>query len=153
MQDGKDPPPDKFAAKPLSAHQAGKLVSRVRETTAPAAEYGASSLTSAKSVLDRLTPDQMDVLRLIATPMSNEDVATKRGTGEAAIDKHLELTFRKLEVNTRADAIAIYCRELAAAADRDRQLLRQENARLRDENAELRSENDRLRKGGGHADE
>jgi DNA-binding NarL/FixJ family response regulator len=153
VQSGKDPQPDKISAKPLSAHQAGKLAPRIRETTAPAAEYGASSLTSVTSVLDALTPDQLDVLRLIAIPMSNEDVAKQRGTGVAAIKKHLELTFRRLEVNTRADAIAIYCRERAAASDRDRQQLRQENERLRQELVEAHSEIERMRKGGGPANE
>jgi hypothetical protein len=72
--------------------------------------------------------------------MSNEDVAKERGTGVAAVEKHLELTFRKLDVNTRADAVAIYGRECAAASDRDRQLLRQENARLRQELAEAKQD-------------
>ncbi len=152
--------PGKLAAKPLSAHQAGKLEPRVRETTAPSAEYGASRLTAATSVLDALTPDQMDVLRLIATPMSNSDVAKRRSTGVAAIKKHLEGVFDRLVVKTRADAIAIYGREREAASERDRQQLRQECARLRQEkaellreNAELRSENERLRQGGGPAHE
>jgi DNA-binding NarL/FixJ family response regulator len=140
-------------AKPLSAHEAGKLEPRVRETTAPSAEYPASRLTSATSVLDGLTPDQMDVLGLIATPMSNSDAAKHRTTGVAAIKKHLEGVYQRLGVKTRADAIAIYCREREAASERERQQLRQECARLRQEKAELLSENERLRNGGGPTDE
>ena len=153
MQRRKESQPDKIVAKPLSAHQAGKLAPRVRETTAPSAEYGASRLTSATSALDGLTPDQLDVLVLIATPMSNAEAAKRRTTGVFAIKKHLEGVFRRLDVKTRADAIAIYGRERDAASERDRQQLRQECARLRRENAELLSENERLRKGGGPTNE
>jgi DNA-binding CsgD family transcriptional regulator len=103
-------------------------------------------------VLDGLTPDQMDVLGLIATPMSNAEAAKRRTTGVAAIKKHLEGIRQRLGVKTRADAIAIFWRERDAASERDRQQLRQECARLRQECAELLSENERLRKGGGHAD-
>jgi DNA-binding CsgD family transcriptional regulator len=159
VQRGKESRADKIAAKPLSAHQAGKPAARVRETTGPSAEYGASRLTSATSALDALTPDQVAVLALIATPMSNSDAAKHRTTGTAAIKKHLEGVYQRLGVKTRADAIAIYCREREAASERDRQQLRQECARLRQENAELlsenaelRSENERLRKGGGRTD-
>lgn len=153
MQRRKESRQNPNEGKPLSAHEAGKLAPRVRETAAATAEYGASRLTSVTSVLDGMTQGEMEVLGLIATPMSNAEAAKQRTAGVPAIEKHLEGIYRKLGVKTRADAVAIFWRERDAASQREKLQLRAECARLRAENEELRSENERLQKGGDPADE
>lgn len=50
----------------------------------------------------RLTPREREVCELLASGMSNKEIATQMGVSIAAVKRHLERLFSKLSVNSRA---------------------------------------------------
>jgi DNA-binding NarL/FixJ family response regulator len=60
----------------------------------------------AQSADRRLTPRQMDVLRLLAEGYSNKRIATTLGLSEKTVKTHLASIFRLLDADSRTHAIA-----------------------------------------------
>jgi DNA-binding NarL/FixJ family response regulator len=54
----------------------------------------------------RLTPRELQVLRLIATGETNKVVANKLSLSEKTVDRHVSNIFAKLDVSSRAAATA-----------------------------------------------
>jgi DNA-binding NarL/FixJ family response regulator len=61
---------------------------------------------AAQSADRRLTPRQMDVLRLLAEGYSNKRIATTLGLSEKTVKTHLASIFRLLDAESRTHAIA-----------------------------------------------
>ena len=71
-----------------------------RFMSSPAAAAGAVRL-------DRLTPRETDVLRLVAGGMSNTEIATTLFLSEATVKTHLAHVFTKLDLRDRAQAVVV----------------------------------------------
>jgi len=56
---------------------------------------------------DGLTAREAEVLRLVALGLSNQATADELGLSVRTVHKHLERTFRKLEVGSRSEAAAL----------------------------------------------
>lgn len=57
-----------------------------------------------------LTPREAEVLSLLADGLSNKQIAARLGISTNTVKTHLELVFEKLEVSTRAEAVAVAVR-------------------------------------------
>ncbi|MEV4417176.1 response regulator transcription factor [Catellatospora sp. NPDC049609] len=53
---------------------------------------------------DRLTPREVEILRLMAQGMSNRDIATALFIGESTVKTHVNNTFSKIGARDRTDA-------------------------------------------------
>lgn len=53
-----------------------------------------------------LTNRERDVLALLADGLGNKQIAARLGIATSTVKTHLELLFEKLEVSTRAEAVA-----------------------------------------------
>ncbi|WP_294250440.1 response regulator [Propionivibrio sp.] len=94
-----------------------KLVSAYRIVASdgyvpPSAGAGRSdpSLTrpaSASSVLDSLSPRELDILRGIARGASNKEIAREFGIAETTVKIHVQHVLRKLDVSSRVHAAVI----------------------------------------------
>ncbi len=106
---GENPRPRKprKPAKALSAHQAGKVASHKKATYDPDAPADET---------EPLTPAQMSVLILVAENLSNEEIGQRRNVSPETVAKHIENTYRKLGVKTRAGA-AIWANRGAPARE------------------------------------
>jgi DNA-binding CsgD family transcriptional regulator len=54
-----------------------------------------------------ITPRQAEVLALLATGRSNRAIAVTLNLSERTVQKHLQLSFRKLAIHTRGDAVEL----------------------------------------------
>lgn len=64
--------------------------------------------------MDTLSPREAEVLRLLATGLTNREIADRLGLSPRSVQKHLEHVYRKLGVRTRtAAATALVRGELA----------------------------------------
>ena len=61
--------------------------------------------------LERRLRREVDVLRLAASGLTNEQIAHRLGVSMETVKTHLSRTFVKLEANDRAHAVAIAIRE------------------------------------------
>lgn len=59
------------------------------------------------ALLDRLTPREEEILRLIAAGADNLQISTRLGIAERTVKAHITSIFRKLEVNDRTNAAII----------------------------------------------
>ena len=57
--------------------------------------------------LDRLTPRETDVLRLVGSGLSNAEIATTLFLSEATVKTHLAHVFTKLDLRDRAQAVVV----------------------------------------------
>lgn len=132
--------------KPLSAHEAGKLVSRTHETQdAPAAPP--VSATPAEYIGGKaLTYRQRQILQWISDSWSNERIATEINREPGTVAKHLESLFKRLGVHSRTDAVIVFLKSQIEECQRKRALLVRRVRRLVREKEVLRSENARLKK-------
>jgi DNA-binding CsgD family transcriptional regulator len=96
------------SSKPLSAHEAGKI----------SPHGGKDSATPPKSVkyddeashkpAERLTVREEEMLSFVAVRQSNAEIAERENITEKTVEKHIENIYRKIPVNSRADAVAWY---------------------------------------------
>ena len=67
-----------------------------------------SPVAASSSVrLDRLTPRETDVLRLVGGGMSNSEIAATLFLSEATVKTHLAHVFTKLDLRDRAQAVVV----------------------------------------------
>jgi predicted ATPase/DNA-binding CsgD family transcriptional regulator len=88
------------------AHQALREMQAGREAQPAGAlvsELGAAVLGEAVSVL---TPRELDVLKLVAQGLSNPDIARRLVLSEHTVHRHLANILRKLNLSSRAAAVA-----------------------------------------------
>lgn len=93
----KDAPPDQLWAAVQAAATGGS-------TLPPAATT--RLLDRLREPHKRLTPRELDVLRSVATGMSNRDVARTLFLSEGTVKSHLVQVFTKLDVKSRTAAVA-----------------------------------------------
>ncbi len=108
---GENPRPRKKrrSSKALSAHEAGKVASHKKPTYDPDAPADPE---------EKLTPGQEGVLNLVAEGLSDSEISRKKGIAIKTVQKHIENTYKKLKVNTRAGAaIWLLRRRLEAALE------------------------------------
>ena len=60
-----------------------------------------------------LTPREAEVLRLVSTGKANRDIAEELFLSVRTVERHVENLYRKLDVHTRAEAIAFALRHLS----------------------------------------
>jgi DNA-binding CsgD family transcriptional regulator/GAF domain-containing protein len=60
-----------------------------------------------------LTPRECEILELLATGATNAAIARELVVGEATVKSHMKRIYRKLHVNTRAEALATFLRLVA----------------------------------------
>jgi LuxR family maltose regulon positive regulatory protein len=56
--------------------------------------------------IPHLTPRELDVMRLIAAGLSNDEIAAELVVAKGTVKKHLDNIYTKLEVNSRTQALA-----------------------------------------------
>jgi DNA-binding CsgD family transcriptional regulator len=92
---------------------AGPWVERAR------AELCASGETARRrdpSTVDALTPQQLQIARLVAEGLSNKEVARRFFLSPRTVDNHLRNVFSKLGVTSRTQLAGVVLRESPAAA-------------------------------------
>jgi DNA-binding NarL/FixJ family response regulator len=93
---------DDYLVKPI---EAGELLARIRRV---ALRAGASfALTVSNPVRDRLTPREQQVLQMLADGLSQTEIAAKLVISPKTVRTHLQRILSKLEVHSRAQAVAI----------------------------------------------
>ena len=70
-----------------------------------------SALPGAQSVIDGLTPRELEVLRLIAEGLPNREIAEQLVISEKTVKNHINNIFSKLHINDRSQAILYAIRE------------------------------------------
>lgn len=78
------------------------LVARRGSAAAPAVHSTAGDVLYAPALTNR----ERDVLALLADGLGNKQIAARLGISTSTVKTHLELLFEKLEVSTRAEAVA-----------------------------------------------
>jgi DNA-binding NarL/FixJ family response regulator len=92
---------DDYLGKPFAADELLARVRRlIRQTT-----------SLAPSLASRLTPREMEVLRLLANGMGQDEIAQQLFISRKTVATHIEHVLQKLGVRTRAQAVALAYRE------------------------------------------
>jgi DNA-binding NarL/FixJ family response regulator len=99
---------DDYLGKPFAADELLARVRRlIRHTT-----------SLAPSLATRLTPRELEVLRLLANGMGQDEIARQLFISRKTVATHIEHVLQKLGVRTRAQAVALAYREdLVVAAE------------------------------------
>jgi DNA-binding NarL/FixJ family response regulator len=92
---------DDYLGKPFAADE---LLARVRRLIR-------HSTSLAPSVASRLTPREMEVLRLLAHGLGQDEIARQLFISRKTVATHIEHVLQKLGVRTRAQAVALAYRE------------------------------------------
>ena len=89
--------PDTFSA----------LLSTASRTTGEPGEAGAADerLLSAGAEFDALTPREREVLDMLASGLSNKEIAWRMKISEHTVKSHVASIFAKLDVSTRTEAV------------------------------------------------
>ncbi|MEY2563646.1 MAG: Bacterial regulatory protein luxR family [Verrucomicrobiota bacterium] len=94
--------------KPLSAHEAGKISPRSgKDSATPRKSVNYDDEASDKPA-ERLTVREEEMLSFVAVRQSNAEIARRENITEKTVEKHIENIYRKIPVNSRADAVAWY---------------------------------------------
>lgn len=102
----KDTPPDRIIAAVRTVAMGEMLISpaitlRLIETYAQRHRVELQANTR----LPELTPRETEILRLLETGSSNEEIADQLSISEATVKTHVKHTMRKLDLTTRAQAV------------------------------------------------
>jgi DNA-binding NarL/FixJ family response regulator len=92
---------DDYLGKPFAADE---LLARVRRLIRQTASL-------APSLASRLTPREMEVLRLLANGIGQDEIARQLFISRKTVATHIEHVLQKLGVRTRAQAVALAYRE------------------------------------------
>ena len=92
---------DDYLGKPFAADE---LLARVRRLVR-------HTPSLAPSLASRLTPREMEVLRLLANGMGQDEIARQLFISRKTVATHIEHVLQKLGVRTRAQAVALAYRE------------------------------------------
>ena len=95
-------------SKPLSAHEAGKTTPHEPKALATVPESVRYDDDSNYQPAERLTVREEEMLSFVAVRQSNAEIAEREKITEKTVEKHIENIYRKIPVNTRADAVAWY---------------------------------------------
>lgn len=97
---------DQIVAAVLAA-AAGLLVREATESNSP---VPTSRLPALTRLTQALTPREVEVLGLFAEGLANRAIAARLGISEHTVKTHVTSVFAKLDVSTRAEAVAIAAR-------------------------------------------
>ena len=93
---------DDYIAKPM---EPGELLARIRRV---ALRSGVSlAAPESNPVTDKLTPREQQILRMLAEGMSQNDIAVELVISPKTVGTHLQRILSKLEVHSRAQAVAL----------------------------------------------
>ena len=81
-----------------------EVVGRFLRRLAADAEQAAAAPPAAGTGPDRLTPREIEVLRLIAAGLSNKQIAARLSVTVATVKTHLEHILQKMQVSDRTQA-------------------------------------------------
>lgn len=93
---------DQIVAAVLAA-AAGLMVRQPAERNSPFHSVGSSIPTRS---LQALTPREIEILALLAEGLGNKAIAARLGISDHTVKTHLTSVFAKLDVSTRAEAVA-----------------------------------------------
>lgn len=93
---------DQIVAAVLAA-AAGLMVRQPAERNSPLRPVGSSISTRS---LQALTPREMEILALLAEGLGNKAIAARLGISDHTVKTHVTSVFAKLDVSTRAEAVA-----------------------------------------------
>ena len=82
----------------------GKLLAAINDKTVSPTRM--SPRQTAGSLVEPLSERELEVLRLIASGVSNRDIARKLFVSLATVKTHINNIYRKLQVRTRTQAVA-----------------------------------------------
>jgi len=95
-------------SKPLSAHEAGKTSPHGgKRPAAPSKDVEYDDESSYKPA-ERLTVREEELLSFVAVRQTNSEIAKRERITLKTVEKHIENIYRKIPVNSRADAVAWY---------------------------------------------
>jgi DNA-binding NarL/FixJ family response regulator len=92
---------DDYIVKPFAADELLARVRRLARSTTPVAP----------AVASKLTPRETEVLRLLADGLETAQIAAQLFISRRTVDTHLENIMRKLDVRSRAQAVALAYRD------------------------------------------
>ena len=87
---------------------AARLVHRLARRPPPDPSRGPEGAVDLTSEVDRLTPREQDVLRLLSDGLSDRDIATALTISCRTVETHVSSTIHKLGVRNRTEAAARY---------------------------------------------
>ena len=132
---------EKRRRKPAPSTAAG----RVAESPETAASGEAVGNTGVRYDADELFPDsprlserEREALELMADGKTNEVIATVMGNSKRTVEDHVARVLRKLDVDDRAEAMALYHHAIQARLEREIAKLAGQLRALREQNAALR---------------
>jgi DNA-binding NarL/FixJ family response regulator len=87
------------------------LVEGKRQLVVPSYPADESAPPKSSKLLSGLTHRELDVLRALCTPASNEAIARNLGISQKTLRNHISNVYRKLNIHDRAQAVIIAVRE------------------------------------------
>ncbi|WP_448624145.1 response regulator [Geodermatophilus sp. URMC 64] len=102
----KDAPPDELVHA-IRVVAAGEALLAPSVTRRLIAEFARTPVPRADDRLTRLTPRERDVLALVATGLSNAEIAARLFLGESTVKTHLTAVLTKLDLRDRVQAVVL----------------------------------------------